>query len=708
VGVRLVIAGAPPRSSADPPKRTFVTPKGDASPTAGIPLVRPAIVPLPHSGDMICHMEATGLTPEDLFAIRLIGAPVFSPDGEAILVTEQWLDPKDNRSRTRLLLCGAADGSTRPFTQGPSDRQAAWSPDGSRVAFLRGVEGIAQVFLMAAHGGEPHQATRLRHGVAAIRWTADGSGLIMSAPLSAGQIEEGASPEPAEDFERYTADVRRVTKLFHKLDGEGFFDGTHTALLHMDADSGELAVLESGDYDCSDPAVSPHGDLIAYTSRRLPDPDRLPAVMDIYVLPLAGGEPRRLTQGQFEVRQLAWSPDGQMVYFTASDPNDHGYGHVRLYRVSLAGALEPLSGELDRTLEDVSGTDIGAPERSLIAFAGESVYCLGSSEGRVSIYARDGCGGWTREISGDRCIYGFDYHPARGFAIAYADFGTPSALALSGPGGEQLLLRGEMPERVQRAFAQPEHFTARAEGGPQVDCWLLLPDAPREKVPLVLEVHGGPMAMYGMRAHFEFQILRAQGYAVLFSNPRGSQGYAESFCNAIVGRWGDKDYRDVLAALDGALSRFPQLDPLRLGIAGGSYGGFIVNWAIGHTGRFRAAVAMRSVVNRMSAMGSSDVGFERVPQYGALWWEDPAPYLQQSPLTYASNIHTPVLIEHQEQDLRLPIEQGEQLFTALKYLGRTVEMLRYPGESHGMSRTGKPWHRVHRLRAIQDWFSRYL
>ncbi len=653
-------------------------------------------------------MEVTGLTPEDLFEIRLIGAPVFSPDGEDILVTEQWLDPKENRSRTRLLLCRTADGLIRPFTQGPSDRLPAWSWDSSGIAFLRQVDGKAQIFLMAANGGEPYQATRLRHGVESFCWTLDGAGLILSAPLAGGRLEEGKPPEPAGDFERYTTDVRRVTRLFHKMDGEGFFDETRAALVHMDVASGRLRVLESGDYDCAEPAVSPQGDLVAYTAGRLPDPDRPPGVADIYVLALSGGPPQRLTEGRFEVRQIAWSPDGRMVYFTAADAGDLGYGHTRLYRVSLGGRIEALSQELDRTLEDASGTDIGAPDRAPIVLAGESVYCLGSSEGRVGIYRRDGTGGWSQEVFKDRCIYGFDYHPAQGFAIAYADFRTPSALAISGPAGERLLVQGEMPGRVQDAFTQPQHFRVRAAGGPEVDCWLLLPDAPTEKVPLVLEVHGGPMAMYGMRAHFEFQILRAQGYAVLFSNPRGSQGYLESFCNAIIGQWGDKDYKDVIAAVDGALSRFAQLDPLRLGIAGGSYGGFMVNWAIGHTDRFRAAVTMRSVVNRMSAMGSSDVGFERVAQYGTLWWEDPAPYLQQSPLTYASNMRTPLLIEHQEQDLRLPIEQGEQLFTALKYLGRTVEMLRYPGESHGMSRTGKPWHRVHRLRAIQDWFSRYL
>ncbi len=652
-------------------------------------------------------MGTATLTAEDLLEIRLVGAPEFSPDGAGILLTEQWLDGKDNRTKTRLLLCDPASGTSRPFTQGPSDRLPAWSPDGRQIAFLRRVGEEAQLFLMPADGGEPRQVTRLRHGVAAFCWQGAGR-LALSAPLTGGRIEEGEAPQPADDFERYTRDVRRVTRLFYKLDGEGFFDGTRRALLGFDPTSGELRVLDTGEYDCLDPIASPDGSMVAFTSLRRPDADRLTGVRDIYVLPAEGGTPRRLTDGTLEVRQIAFSPDGRSVYFTAADPDDLGYGHTRLYLATFDGRVEALSATLDRTLEDASGTDIGAPARAPLLPIGQSVYAQVSSEGRVGIYRRDACGGWSVEVGGDRCVYAYDYHPAWGFAIAYADFTAPSALAIVGPAGERRLLRGEMPKRVEDAFAPPEHFTVRSQGGPAIDCWLLLPDAPATKVPLVVEVHGGPMSMYGMRAHFEFQLLRAQGCAVLFTNPRGSQGYSETFCNAIVGAWGEKDYQDVLASLDGALRRFPLLDPLRIGIAGGSYGGFMVNWAIGHSGRFRAAVTMRSVVNRMSAMGTSDVGFERVPQYGPLWWEDPAPYLQQSPLTYASNIHTPLLIEHEEQDLRLPIEQGEQLFSALKYLGRTVEMLRYPGESHGMSRSGRPWHRVHRLRAITEWFNRYL
>jgi dipeptidyl aminopeptidase/acylaminoacyl peptidase len=229
-----------------------------------------------------------------------------------------------------------------------------------------------------------------------------------------------------------------------------------------------------------------------------------------------------------------------------------------------------------------------------------------------------------------------------------------------------------------------------------------------KQYPAILYVHGGPMAMYGWTFFFEFQCLAAAGYAVIYTNPRGSQGYGQEFCSCIREDWGNLDYLDVMAGLDAALAAAPWIDRERLGIAGGSYGGFMTNWAVGHTDRFKAAVTQRSVVNEASSVGTSDFGYVDMASYPTRPWEDMTFYRGVSPLTFVEQIHTPLLIEHQEEDYRCPMEQAEQLYTALKVLRRTVEFVRYPDSSHGMSRTGKPWLRVYRLRTIRDWFDRFI
>ena len=269
-------------------------------------------------------------------------------------------------------------------------------------------------------------------------------------------------------------------------------------------------------------------------------------------------------------------------------------------------------------------------------------------------------------------------------------------------------------------LSTPERFIFRAgHGHPPVDGWVVRPVdfEPGKKYPAILEIHGGPMGMYGSNFFFEFQVLASLGYTLVFSNPRGSQGYGHDFGHCIMGDWGDKDYADVMAAIETAVERFDFIDGARLGVAGGSYGGFMVNWIVGHTDRFKAAVTMRSVVNRFSAMGTSDTGFMRIPQFnaevndisnGPFWWQNMEPYLKQSPLMHAHKINTPLLIEHQEMDLRCPVEQAEQLYTALKVQKKTVKFVRYPDEFHGMSRDGKPYHRIHRLHMIGDWMNQYL
>jgi len=261
------------------------------------------------------------------------------------------------------------------------------------------------------------------------------------------------------------------------------------------------------------------------------------------------------------------------------------------------------------------------------------------------------------------------------------------------------------------ALSAPERFRF-TRAGFELDVWVMRPAGfvAGQRYPTLLNIHGGPHAQYGHNFFDEFQVYAGAGYAVVYTNPRGSQGYGESFAQAVVGDWGGGDYADVMAALDEALARHPFIDPDRLGVLGGSYGGFLTSWTVGHTKRFKAACSERAVNCQYTMFGTSDIGhsFNVVELGGPLPWEDMARYIERSPLTYAKDIATPLLILHSEDDLRCPIEQAEQLFVALKKLGREVRFVRFPGENHEMSRSGKPRHRLERFRHILEWFSTHL
>jgi dipeptidyl aminopeptidase/acylaminoacyl peptidase len=268
-----------------------------------------------------------------------------------------------------------------------------------------------------------------------------------------------------------------------------------------------------------------------------------------------------------------------------------------------------------------------------------------------------------------------------------------------------------------RELVEPERFTAISKDGYEVDAWIVRPAGFEEgtRYPAVLSIHGGPFTQYTTGFFDEFQVYSGAGYVVLFSNPRGGSGYSEAHGRAIRGPvgdagpgWGTRDYEDVLAVVDTALEKFDFIDPERLGVIGGSYGGFMTSWIVGHTNRFKAAISERAVNNLVSMFGSSDIFWVFERQFGGPLWDNVDAYLERSPATYAKNIETPVLVLHSEQDLRCNIEQGEHLFNLLRLLGKDVEMLRFPAESHELSRAGSPIHRVLRFEAVLEWFGRHL
>lgn len=681
------------------------------------------------------------LQAEDLLALKLAGDCQISPDGTRVAYVLQETDKEKNEYKNSIWL--AREGhDPAPFTGGPKDTSPRWSPDGRFLAFLSGRGGSTQIWLLPLEGGEARQLTRIKGGVSSVAWSPDGKHLAFAASLTSDGIRpDGKEDEEKDLYRKFTREVKVITRLQYKMDGVGFYTDRRSQVCVVAVDGGEPQQLTHGDFNHNEVTWTPDGREIIFAANRHEEADYSPGRVDLWAVPREGGEPKRLTPGggQLGAGAPAVSPDGKLVAFVATEPAEQGYGLAMLYVVDrTTGALRRLAADLDRGFVNEAITDMPAPAGGRLTWSpdGRWVYDTVSDGGQCHLVKVGAFTGAVMPVTGgDKAIHAFSLTPdCRKAALAYATPTSPADIYLARLDETQpqpkvpdccAVLTGggvfEVPlsNHNRDLFAQvelpaPERFTfSSGPGHPAVDGWVLRPAGcePGKQYPAVLEIHGGPMGMYSCGFFYEFQWLAAQGYAVVWSNPRGSQGYGHNFCRCIRADWGNLDYVDVVAAVEAAALRYDFIDSDRLGVAGGSYGGFLVNWIVGHTDRFKAAVTMRSVVNRWSAMGTSDVGYNRIGQFGTEnWWEEQnmAPYLKQSPLLHASNIVTPLLIEHQENDHRCPMEQAEQLYAALKLQRKPVKFVRYPGEFHGMSRNGKPWHRIHRLKTLAEWFDQYL
>jgi len=696
------------------------------------------------------------LSVEDLLAIKLAGDCQIAPDGSRVAYVLQEIDKEKNEYTSAIWVAREGAEPVR-FTGGRKDTQPRWSPDGRHLVFVSNRSGSNQLWLLSTDGGEARQLTRIKGGVSNPVWSPDGRTIAFTANLTeAGLQPEGKDEDEKDLYKKFTKDVRIITRLQYKMDGVGFYTEERKQVCIISVDGGDPKQLTFGDYNHVDVSWTPDGCGLLFAANRREDRDWYPGHVDIWYLPLPGAapqqpahsdgtpartEPQRLTpgDGKLSCAEPVASPDGRLIAFLGRDPAESGYCPTGLYVLERStGEIRQLAADLDRSFLNESSTDLVAPAGGRLTWSPDSrwIYGIVSDGGQVNLVRVGAATGAVVPVTGgDRVIHAFSLTPdCRRAALAFATPRSPGDIYLArldepqpapvvpnagtvlrGGGVSEVRLTAHNDELLdQLDLTVPERFQVTAgEGEPAVDAWILPPVGmePGTKYPAVLEIHGGPMSMYGANFFFEFHWLAAQGYAVVYSNPRGSQGYGHDFCRAIRADWGNKDYADVLAAIEAAVDRFPYVDGARLGVAGGSYGGFMVNWIVSHTDRFKAAVTMRSVVNRWSAMGTSDLGYNRLNQFGTEnWWEveNLGPYLKQSPLVHASRINTPLLIEHQENDMRCPIDQGEQLYAALKYQRKPVKFVRYPGEFHGMSRTGKPWHRVHRLRMIADWFAEYV
>ncbi len=654
--------------------------------------------------------EQRGMTPQDLTRIRFVSDPQISPDGRRVAFVVTTLSEERDEYLANIWVVDTAGGAPRRFTSGPKrDTAPRWSPDGHRLAFLSEREGRkkAQLYLMPADGGEPVRLTDLRHGVSAPAWSPDGARLAFISKGGGwggpGSEEERAKSKPA----------RVITTLKYRLNGEGFIYDRRPHVFVVTVDGGAPHQLTDGDFADGDPAWSPDGRLVAFTSARHAGRDYDQAA-DVWVVSPDGGEPRRVTDTAGPVALPAFSPDGQAIaYLGHRHGNDVGR-NLRVYAEAVEGGPPVcLTAELDRTCQPFFAS-VGPvwTRTGFIHFAAED-------QGDVSVYrVAPGSGGTpagpTPVVTGARQVTGLSVSTDGAWlAFTATDPVSPPEIHVcrADGTGERRLTDENAAWMAEVRLSAPERLRF-TRAGFTVDGWVMKPSGFQagRRYPTLLSIHGGPATQYGHTFFDEFQVYAGAGYAVVYVNPRGSQGYGEAFARAVIGDWGGGDFADVMAGLDAALARCDFIDPERLGVLGGSYGGYLTSWTVGHTDRFKAACSERALNAFGSMFGTSDIGhfFPEAYSGGRLPWDDPAWYAEHSPLTYAKHITTPLLILHSEEDLRCPVEQAEQLFVALRKQRKEAVLVRFPDENHDLSRTGRPRHRLERFRILLDWFGRHL
>ena len=692
--------------------------------------------------------------PEDLYRFRIPTDPRLSPDGEWIAFTVQaatrgrdayrhaiWLAPADGSAAARQVTIGVRH-----------DTHPRFSPDGHSLAFLSDRRPVTedepdapvdredgtQVHLLPLDGGEARRLTDLPRGVDGFAWAPDGGSLVVRSasqaptrPADARARGKAPLPKPGQPP---ISDYRYLDRLQNMLNGPGFIYDRVSNLWIVDAVSGAARRLTSGRTSHDDPVFSPDGSRVAYVAQGGRDPD-LEWQFDVRVVDVASGRDVRITDGRGSAFGApAWLADGLTVavlghrYPRAGGSRNDIWLFAADGSDARAGAGLNVSGRHDLMPGSGMGSDItpGEPARLWAAPDGRHLLFTAPIRGSYELWRIAIDDGEVERLTEGR-HYLSGWH-----AVRRANLGVRVALVRSDPTAlgdvhvADLALDGAAGDadgaELRRITRCNDEALEEIELRPAVERWVtvdgreiqgwLMPCAAAEAggpAPLVLEIHGGPHTLYGWSPYWEFQVLAGSGVSVLATNPRGSEGYGQDFNAANVPDWAIGPTRDVLAHVDAAVAA-GLADPKRLGVAGGSYGGYLTNWIVAADQRFAAAMTCRSVTDLAMLMLTGDLagGLFGKMEFGAQPWEDPELYRRLSPLTYADQIRTPLLIQHAENDLRCPISQAEALFAVLRTLRRPVRFMRVPNESHELTRSGAPFRRMENLVQVRSWFGHYL
>ena len=654
------------------------------------------------------------ITADDLLTLQNVGDPQISPDGARVAFVRTATDMEKNTYRGEIWVA-PADGSrpARKFTGGKwNDGGPRWSPGGAQIAFVSDrQEEQAQIFVVPADGGEASALTHLEAGsIQGLRWSPDGASIAFLYRATPHDSTKKAIEE--RKAKGLSSPPRVHTRLGYRLDGFGYFDGSYSQVYVADAKTGEARALTGGEYACDDVCWSPDGRTLAFLSDRRPDGDASgTADTQIWTVSAEGGDIAALPAPPGEKNSLAWSPDGRLAFIGNPDPLDQwGTNNDRVFVLPAGGGetAQDLTGHTDKAVGALSIADVGGGGGESLVWSadGTRLFFPVSEDGDTRVYSMPAEGGELAPLTPVG-------HVAGGFAVAgdtlAYTLGAPTVPAEVFVGDKQVSdLNRTWSDEI--ALQSPTPFALDNGEGGTVPGWFLLPPDFKADgtAPLVVYVHGGPHLQYANTLFHELQWLAAQGYVVAYANPRGSKGYGEAHTKAIKGDWGGPALADVERVADEAIAR-GYSDPKKTAIMGGSYGGYLTAWAVGHTDRFACAIADRLVNNIHSMAGTCDFPWSHGTYYTGNAWDDPSDLWRHSPLAFAGSINTPLLLIHSDGDLRCPVSQAEELFAALRLQRKPVEFVRYPAEtSHGLSRSGPPDLRLDRLHRNLAWLDKFL
>jgi dipeptidyl aminopeptidase/acylaminoacyl peptidase len=673
------------------------------------------------------------ITETDLYQFHWIGDTQIAPDGSRVVFVRVDVTPDHKGYATSLWLLDLAVPSEAPrrLTAGPHDNQPRWSPDSKMIAFARATEKDGktdkpQIDLLNLAGGEAESITDLPEGASDPLWSPDGKHLLLTSGTTPDEWQKHESkPDAAKSKDESESDVRVITRAVYRMNGEGYLDFDHPGHFWMmdvasDGKRSKPKQITIGRLGDSDPVWAPDGSRIYFFRETSDEPYYEAPKSAIYSVPVNGGDASLVASISFEAQNMAISPDGTQVAFRGgANVPVRSYSEPHLWMLALKPGSEPrnITPDYDYDIGDSVGGDNRAPRAAggtrPIWLDDHKLLDVATKEGRANLLKVDAASGRISEFtSGDQTIQLFaasaDHSKIVGLVSTPLMIGDLFSIAIDGKEKQLTHINDEL--FAQLNLAPPEEITYKSFDGQRIQAWIQKPYDfdPHKKYPLILNIHGGPHSTYGYVFDHEFLFMAAKGYVVLYPNPRGSTSYGQEFGNVIQYHYPGDDYKDLMAGLD-ELIRRGYIDDKKLGVTGGSGGGLLTDWTVTQTTRFAAAVSQRDISDWTSWWYTADFTLFQPTWFKGPPFETPEDFRARSPITYAQNVKTPMMFILGEADYRTPpTSGGEQLFRMLKYRHLDTVMVGFPGESHELSRSGAPAHRIERLQHITGWFDKYL